>query len=250
MNVHRTTVALLACLALGFLVAGCGGGGEQTQTTTETTEPTEPAGEGSVVATVNLDGDPPELEPHDTSGNSECGVDEVPNETVVGNDNGTLQNVVVSVNSGPDGYEVDAGEQEVVDQENCRYKPHVTTVKAGETFQIEDSDPQMHNVRATTDGNQLFNNTTFEGQSFEQSFEDPGVYHLECNVHPWMSAWVYVTEHGRAAVTGSSGEATLSELPAGEYELTFWHEEYGSKTQTVTVEADQETSVSVSFSAS
>ncbi len=250
MKVRRTTVALLAFLALGFLVVGCGGG-EEPQTTTETTETTaEPAGEGSLVATVNLDGEAPELDPFDTSGNSECGVDEVPDETVVVNDNGTLRNVVVSVKSGPDGFEADAGEQEVIDQENCRYIPHVTTVKAGETFEITDSDPQMHNVRGTSDGNQLFNKTTFEGQSFEQSFENPGVYNLECNVHPWMNAWVYVTDHGRASVTGENGEASLSDLPAGDYELTFWHEQYGSQTQEVTIESDQEASVSVSFSAS
>ncbi|MFB6347441.1 MAG: carboxypeptidase regulatory-like domain-containing protein, partial [bacterium] len=74
------------------------------------------------------------------------------------------------------------------------------------------------------------------------------VYQLACDVHPWMTGWIYVTEHGAASVTGESGEATLSNLPAGEYTLEFWHEEYGTTTKTVSIDDGESASVSATFS--
>lgn len=243
----RSFVALAVLLAFGFVMVGCGGGGgEQADTSMETS--TESAATGTLTATVNFDGEAPEPEEYDASGNDECGVDTVEGQKVVVNDNDTLKNVVVAVKSGPDGLDKSPADVQFT-QKNCKYDPHVAVAKAGQSVTVGDEDPQLHNVRGTQDGNQLFNLQTFEGQSKEFSVDNTGVVSLECDVHPWMQAYLYVTDNGAAGVTGENGEVTLEELPEGDYTLEIWHEEYGTQTEDVSISGDEESSVSVTFSA-
>lgn len=243
---HFTVFAVL--LSFGLLIAGCGGGGEQQQTTTEDTT-SESAGTGSLMAKVNFDGEAPEPETFDASGNDECGVDEIKSRKVVVNDNGTLKNVVVAVKSGPSGLDLSSSDVELT-QKGCMYQPHVVTAKAGQTITIGDQDQGLHNVRGSNeDGKQLFNLQTFKNNSKDVTIDNAGRVGLECDVHPWMQGWIYVTDHGAASVTDKMGEASLENLPAGDYTLEIWHEEYGTKTESVTIEKDKESSVSVTFSA-
>lgn len=242
-------VFTLSFVLLAFtLVVGCGGGGQETQTTQETTQTQQTTATGSLVATVNFDGEAPEPETFDASGNSECSVDTVESDAVQVNDNGTLKNVVVAVKNAPTSLDQSL-ESPTIDQENCQYKPAVSVAKAGNSITVSDSDQGLHNVRGTLDGRQLFNAQTFKGQSKEITLNEAGPVSLECDVHPWMQAWVYVSENGAAAVTGDDGTASLSDLPTGEYTLEIWHETYGKKSKKVTVNEDSEASVSVTFSA-
>lgn len=246
---RRSLFLLTLLFTIPFLLSACGGSEEKPPPQTEKeTENSSEAGKVKYVA--NFDGEQPERPAADASGNSECGVDSVKSQEIVVNDNQTLRDVVVSVAEGPSGLEAPA-EEVIIDQENCLYKPHVTTVKTGQTVKITDSDPKMHNVRATTaDGNQLFNLTTFKGDKKEVSFDEPGYVRLECNIHPWMEAWVYVTEHGQAEVTGQDGETSLENLPAGDYTLETWHEEFDGTEHSVDVKKDETSSIEDTFKAS
>ncbi len=262
MFVRRAGVISAVFALVALLVTGCGGGGEETTTTSpdepasmeqQAAETTESESVGSLAVTAQFEGEAPEREEFDASGNPECGTDTIEGQRVVVNENETLRNVVVSITDGPAGLEADAGQDATIDQAGCVYEPHVVTLGTDGTLTVKDSDEGLHNVRATTpDGQQLFNKTTFQGQSVDveaAQFDGPGAYRLECNVHPWMDAYVYVTDNGRAAVTDDEGQAELAELPAGEYTVKAWHEEYGAQTQTVTVEGDEATSLSFTFSA-
>lgn len=245
----RSVLSLSLMLVFAVVLGACGGGGNdqpaQTQQATQSSGGS--SGSGNIVATVNFEGQAPEPETFDASGNSECGESTLESREVVVNDNGTLKNAVLAVKSGPSG--LDRSPEDVsVDQVNCMYEPHVVTAKVGQSITFDDSDPSMHNVRATQDGRQVFNLTTFKGNGKTESFSSPGAYSLECDVHPWMQGWVYVTEHGYATPTDDSGKAQLSDLPAGEYTVEVWHEKYGTTTETVTVEDGGTAEISVSFS--
>jgi hypothetical protein len=48
-------------------------------------------------------------------------------------------------------------------------------------------------------------------------------------------------------VTDSDGSFELSDVPAGSYKLTVWHEALGTKTVDVTVEAGKATATDLSF---
>src|SRR5690242_21677423 len=62
---------------------------------------------------------------------------------------GALANVYVYVKQGLEGqcYAVPA-KPAILDQAGCRYTPHVLALMAGQTLQVLNSDPTMHNVHA------------------------------------------------------------------------------------------------------
>jgi plastocyanin len=173
-------------------------------------------------------------------------VNTIEDQTVVVNDTGTLNNVVVSVKRGPKEFDQSL-EKPVVDQENCTFEPRVTVAKVGQTVIFKDSDRGMHNVRGSLGDQQLFNETTFQETAASVSIDQSGAVSIQCDVHPWMRGWIYFTPNGAARVTNQHGKATLSDLPPGEYTLQFWHEEFGTNTKTVEIYVGETLTVTTTF---
>jgi hypothetical protein len=63
-----------------------------------------------------------------------------------------------------------------------------------------------------------------------------------------MAAFVGVFDHPFSAVSKNGGAFELK-LPPGNYEITFWHEKLGKKTQMVMVNDNDKKEVNVSFNA-
>src|SRR5688500_2598841 len=62
---------------------------------------------------------------------------------------GGLGNVFVYIKDGLGNYWVDVPSEPVkLDQNGCRYTPHVLGVRAGQTLEVSNSDETMHNVHA------------------------------------------------------------------------------------------------------
>jgi plastocyanin len=127
-------------------------------------------------------------------------------------------------------------QQIVLKQIDCRYDPHVMAITAKVPFKIVNGDPTLHNVHATVydgpgqpPGATIFNlGQSYQGQSDEKQFDQPGIYSLQCNVHSWMQCWVMVLPHGCFDVTGADGAFKLQyggPLPLldGDYKIDAWH---------------------------
>jgi plastocyanin len=119
-------------------------------------------------------------------------------------------------------------------QIGCRYEPHVLAVKAGVAFKIINTDPTLHNIRAKIYGGpgqppgaDVFNfGQSYQGQTDEQQFDVPGIYTMQCDVHPWMQAWVMALSSYFFAVTGKDGAFMVQagrELLDGTYKIDAWH---------------------------
>jgi len=161
-------------------------------------------------------------------------------EGAIVNANGTLANVFVYVKAGlPASYTAPApGAAPVIDQDGCRYHPHVFGMRVGQTLQIKNSDGVLHNIKAMGKANRPFN--VSEPNSMTMPAPRPFsaaevMVKLECNVHGWMVAYVGVLPHPFFAVTGADGSFSLKGLPPGTYTIEAWHEKYGTQTATVTV---------------
>jgi hypothetical protein len=50
---------------------------------------------------------------------------------------------------------------------------------------------------------------------------------LADNIHPWMTAWLWVFDHPYFAVTDVDGAFTIRQAPAGTFRLVVWHEGTG-----------------------
>ena len=108
-------------------------------------------------------------------------------------------------------------------------------VPVGGTVDFLNNDRLLHNIHSQSKGNPTFNRTQPKGRAIPITFTKPEIIRIDCDLHPWMRAWVVVAEHPFYAVTGASGEFALGSLPAGSYTLSVWQESLGTVTKDVTV---------------
>ncbi len=158
---------------------------------------------------------------------------------------GGLRYVLVRILNAPAGAGKPA-EAPLIDQTGCMYEPYVNAVLAGQSFKVRNSDPIMHNVAATAKVNKGFNFAQANaGQVNEKSFDKPEIgVKLQCNVHPWMLAYVHVLENPFFAITNEKGEFVLPEgLPPGKYTLEANHAKAGIVTAEIEVAAGKGASV-------
>ncbi len=254
---------LVAPSLMALVLAGCGGGGDEAPAEGGSPaagavieHPVDAATAGSIRGTVKFTGTAPAAEKIDMSDEPTCassqGANAVRHTVMVGADGG-LGNVFVYVKEGLDpALKFPAGEQVVLDQQGCEYRPHVMGLTAGESLKVKNSDALLHNINATPTLNRGFNRSQpQQNMEFDVAFTTPEVMiPVRCDVHGWMEAYIGVTAHPYRTVTPEAGTFTLDRLPAGTYTLEAWHEKYGTQTQVVVVPASGMVDVAFTFDAS
>ena len=233
---------LIPVLVLPLVVA-CGGAEEPVPSETPAAEEmtvVDEATAGGVTGTITLDGDAPAAEVIRMNADPIC-VREVEGTVlthyfVVGDDGG-LGNVFVYVKEGLSGSFPAPTEALTLDQQGCRYHPHVFGIRVGQPLEILNSDPTLHNIHATPAVNQEFNTgQPIQGMTFTREFTDYEVMvPFKCDVHGWMNAYVGVLDHPYFAVSGEDGTFSIDMLPPGDYVIEAWHEKLGTQTQDVTI---------------
>jgi plastocyanin len=170
---------------------------------------------------------------------SVCGKDKDAEDLLLSADK-AIRNVVVSLQS-PSTDVKWAVPPVQMDQKQCVFVPRVVLVPAGGTVEFLNGDRLLHNLRAQSKNNPPFNRTQPKGRTIPISFKAPEIIRIDCDLHPWMRAWVVVAEHPFYAVTGEQGEFVLDNVPPGNYTLRLWHESLGTMTRAVTVSAGSTT---------
>jgi hypothetical protein len=170
---------------------------------------------------------------------------------VVG-DGGALQNVFVYVKEGLGNFAFDVPAEAVkLDQQGCRYHPHVFGIRVGQPLEIINSDPTLHNIHALPKVNQEFNTgQPIQGMKTPHTFTAREVMvPFKCDVHGWMNAYAGVLDHPYFAVSGADGKFELKTLPPGSYVIEAWHEKLGAQTQNVTVGQKETKEITFTFKA-
>ncbi len=157
-------------------------------------------------------------------------------------ENGAVENAFVYLREAPEGHEnAQPAEAVRLEQRGCFYTPRILGVRTEQDIEIVNDDPTLHNVRALARANRPFNIGQPARGTRTKSFRAPEKpIQVKCDVHPWMSAFVFVMEHDFHASTGADGAFRIDGLPTGSHELVFWHEKLGEQTVTVDVSADVE----------
>jgi plastocyanin len=196
----------------------------------------------TITGTITYDGKVPTLRPLSMDADPACAkkhTGPVANEMLALGSGNTMGNIMVWVSKGlPAGKTWPAPKTPVVlDQKGCQYKPHVMGIMVGQPYRILNSDGVLHNIHTLPKVNPAFNKgmpATLKETS--TTFAKPeAVFHIKCDVHPWMSAYVAVYTHPFFSVTGTDGKFTIAGLDPGTYEITAWHEKLGTQTASVTV---------------
>ena len=152
--------------------------------------------------------------------------------------NGGLAEAVVWIDGIKEGKDWGNTDGEV-DQKDCEYQPHVQAIAAVGKLTIKNSDALLHNIHGKFAGESLFNVAQPAGAAeIPKKLKKVGPVELQCDVHSWMKAWVFVAPHPYYAVTNSEGGFEIKDVAAGTYTVKVWHEELGEQEMQVTVAPD------------
>jgi plastocyanin len=178
-----------------------------------------------------------------TVDHSVCGKEKDAQDIILSPEKG-IRNVVVSLQPPPPGAKWPVSLPVVqIDQQQCVYVPRVAVVPVGGTVEFLNTDRLLHNLHSNSTGNPTFNRTQPRGRTIPLVFKTPEIIRVDCDLHPWMRAWVVVADHPFYAVTNDQGEFVLDNVPPGKYTLQLWQESLGTVTQDVTVRDEAITTV-------
>jgi len=261
---HRSVWIVAALLALSM--AGCkpkeSAPPANPQPTANTT-PAAPANQpalpmlslGSVSGTVRFTGKAPAPVKIDMSMDPACdmsgGGDNMSEQYAVRG--GKLANVFIYVKSGPPAAFTigSVGPPVVMDQKGCRYVPHVVGVLKGQSVEFRNSDVTMHNIHTlpTASGSQSIDiSQSPKGTPQTKQFNQiETMVPVRCNNHPWMNAFINVSQTPFFAVSDPDGKFSLTGLPPGDYTLEAIHEKLGEQTIQVTVKPKTTADASFTF---
>lgn len=146
-----------------------------------------------------------------------------------------LADVVVMLKGVPAKAADDSAAPAVLDQKGCLYDPQILAIQTGQKLIVKNSDPAsvpMHNVHInpTADANKEAYSTRISqpqmsgGADLTYSFTAPENFmKFQCDVHPWMFAWVTVVDNPYFAVTDKDGKYTIKNVPPGNYKIVALH---------------------------
>ncbi len=210
--------------------------------------PIDPNTVATVNGTVKFEGTAPKPAKIDMSQDPACKGANTSEALVV--DNGDLANVFVYVKDGLGDRTFDVPKDAVtINQQGCRYHPHVLGVMANQPIKIENSDDTTHNIHPTPKDNREWNESLPpKSAPLDKSFaREEIMLPVKCNQHPWMKMYVNVVKSPFFAVTDKDGKYTIKGLPPGTYTLAFVQEKLGEQDQKVTVGPKETKTVDATF---
>jgi len=258
MNKKTAAMFGLLCLLGLWALAGCGKketpSAEQPASAPAAAQPAatpiDPNTVASVNGTVKLDGAAPKPAKIDMSQDPACkGTNNA--ETIVA-EGGNLANVFVYVKEGLGDRTFDVPKDSVtLDQQGCKYHPHVLGVMTGQNIEIKNDDQTTHNIHPTPQANREWNESQPPAAApLEKTFaREEIMLPVKCNQHPWMRMYINVVKSPFYAVTGPDGKYQIKGLPPGDYTVAFVQEKLGEQTQKVTLAAKDSKTVDQTFKA-
>ena len=195
---------------------------------------------GSITATITFEGKAPKMKPLRLDADPICVANNEiapKKEWLILDENKGVKNMLVFITEGLNIDYSPPEEPVVIDQKGCIYSPHVVGIMAGQQLDILNNDGTLHNIHALPKVNKEFNKAQPRSKKkLSVKFEKPEApFKINCDVHPWMGAYIGVFDHPCFAVSGDEGPYIISDLKPGEYVIEAWHEKLGSQTANVTV---------------
>jgi hypothetical protein len=239
---------------------GAGGEGAAPVKKTEMTA-FESKGTGTLKGKVTLDGAPPEgliteanknlesaMQKHQDKEQCLAGTEAEKTQQEWKVNDGAVQNVVVFVRP-PEGHyftgldKVDFPKKVTVDQPHCAFVPHVSLafpsyydgktkkqVPTGQEVVVNNSAKMNHNTKweGNPTRNPGANPILAPGKDMKLDplkADNSTPIKLSCNIHQWMTGYIWALDTPYSAVTNEKGEYEIKNVPSGADLLVFaWHE--------------------------
>lgn len=266
MNFRSITIAT-GLVAASALLMGCpddkpadgagklGGGKATTKTAAASAAPTatakaaeKPAAEGKGIlkGVVKFSGTAPEMKVPKAREKAEvCKDSKVTHNAVLVKD-GMLQDVFVGIDNGQIKDAPVPSTPVAFHQKECVYSPRLLGLVAGQEVEVYNDDATLHNVSSPKAGiNQA---QAAKAAAIKSSkFEEPGVFMMKCDVHPWMRAFAVASDNPYFGVTGADGSFKIEKVPAGKFKVVAWHSMFGKLEKADVEVKDGEVTVDFEF---
>ena len=205
------------------------------ETPANTTAAAQGTGWAKLSGVIKLSGDPPPARPLAVGG-QDAGICAPGGKAVLTRsllvDSGTkgIANVVVfarKVSRVNDAAAKPASSDAVFDQKDCLFTAPLVVAQLGQQVVMKNSDPMAHNVKMKPAANPAFNQliSSQNTATYKATAEEGFPVQVNCDVHPWMKAYLLFRKTGYFAVTKADGSFEIPNLPAGEdIEFQIWHE--------------------------
>ena len=111
----------------------------------------------------------------------------------------------------------------VVEQSFYKFEPFVSVVQTGTKMRFPNRDRHEHHIKVLS-GPSVFEHKVYTRKEPEPTLLDKlGHITLQCLLHDWMNAHIYVVDTPWFGKTSKSGSAVVENLPAGEYDVHVTH---------------------------
>lgn len=136
----------------------------------------------------------------------------------------------------------------VLSNSRCAFSPHVMPLQTGSPLEIHNLDPVVHNTHITNEVRTFINVAmVVNARPVVKKVVKPGLYLVQCDAHKFMRGYLVASEHPYFGVTGERGDTRILNVPAGEHDISVWHERLGQLQAHVTVPPNGEVAVSFEF---
>lgn len=186
---------------------------------------------GSVTGRVSFQGSIPSPVSYDVVKDVEfCGKTVTVQPLVVDAKTKGVQGVVVVINGEalPQVEMVDALPIYRISNKDCSFSPRIGTAQKKSSVEISNKDPILHNTHLKLGKRTRVNVAQIPGgRIIRKRLKREGLYRFQCDKHQFMEAYMMVVPHPYFAVTGPEGMFHIEGVPAGNYQVTLWHESLG-----------------------
>jgi len=113
----------------------------------------------------------------------------------------------------------------VLDNNECRFEPHILFVRVGQKLVIKNTDTVSHNTKIDTFSQPGTNFTIPAKGEISQQFkkEERRPAKVACSIHPWMNGYLVIKDHPYVAISAKDGSFEIKNLPAGKVTFQLWH---------------------------
>ena len=203
---------------------------------------------GTLTGTVTLAGTPPKRPLLQVFKHEDVCGKGVPDDRLVVGTRGGLRYAVVTVEGVRGGRTPERDVAIVLDNRLCRFEPHVQVAEVGQSIDLHNSDPILHNADARIGAETLFNVALTPERHLRRPLARAGLVTIVCDVrHTWMKAFIDVADHPYHTVTDINGEYEIRDIPPGQYTMRVWHEELGTREQAVVITGGATTTADTTY---
>lgn len=140
-----------------------------------------------------------------------------------------------------------------IDVKNCQFHPLASVAYQGSQLVVTNSDPIFHNISMALIIKGGIRSAVYnlalpnQDLSIEKPVRRTGLYHVKCDAHPWMRAYIYAARNPYAALTDVDGRFEITDILPGKYTVRIWHEGFGEVEKTIEVKSGAATTLEYTF---